>query len=191
LRFDDTVIAETGTVSMGLASAQLPRGVRFHNQTLWGAIGWATPATLGAAVAAPNRRRVLFKGEGSQQLTAQEIGQFHRLGLKPIRIVLNNSGYLVERMLCSDPNIAYNDLARWNQTELPHALRHRLALPLSRRRRPGQGRCLINYRASSAALAAMRSTASRNPWSTGPVTATIAAAARSAGSPEAIGRHCP
>jgi len=122
LRPDDIVVAETGTSSMGLAFAQLPHGARFHNQTLWGAIGWATPAALGAAVAAPNRRLVLFTGEGSHQLTAQEIGQFHRLGLKPIIFVLNNNGYLIERMLCTDPDIAYNDVAPWNYTELPHAL---------------------------------------------------------------------
>jgi indolepyruvate decarboxylase len=119
---DDIVIAETGTCSMGLAFAQLPPGARFYNQTLWGAIGWATPAAFGAAVAAPNRRVVLITGEGSHQLTAQEIGQFHRLGLRPVIFVLNNSGYLIERLLCNDPTTAYNDLAQWNYAELPHAL---------------------------------------------------------------------
>ena len=111
VRPDDIVIAETGTSSMGLAFAQLPRGARFYNQTLWGAIGWATPAALGAAVAAPDRRVLLITGEGSHQLTAQEICQFHRLGLRPIIFVLNNSGYLIERLLCADPDIAYNDVA--------------------------------------------------------------------------------
>ena len=118
----DIVVAETGTCSMGLAFAQLPEGASFHNQTLWGAIGWATPAAFGAAVAAPDRRLVLFTGEGSHQLTAQEICQFHRLGLRPIIFVLNNSGYLIERLLCKDPAIAYNDVAPWNYAELPHAL---------------------------------------------------------------------
>jgi indolepyruvate decarboxylase len=59
LQPDDIVIAETGTCSMGLAFAQMPKGATFYNQTLWGAIGWATPAAFGAAVAAPDRR-VLF-----------------------------------------------------------------------------------------------------------------------------------
>ena len=122
LREDDIVIAETGTCSMGLAFAELPHGTRFHNQTLWGAIGWATPASFGAAVASPDRRVVLFTGEGSHQLTAQEISHFHRHGLRPIIFVLNNSGYLIERLLCKDPEIAYNDLAPWNYAELPHAL---------------------------------------------------------------------
>jgi indolepyruvate decarboxylase len=122
LRPDDIVIAESGTSSMGLAFAQMPRGATFHNQTLWGAIGWATPAAFGAAVAAPDRRVVLFTGEGSHQETAQEISQMGRHGLKPTIFVLNNSGYLIERLLCKDPNIAYNDLAAWRYSELPHAL---------------------------------------------------------------------
>ncbi|BBX66250.1 indole-3-pyruvate decarboxylase [Mycobacterium saskatchewanense] len=122
VRPGDIVLAETGTSSMGLAFSRLPRGARFHNQSLWGAIGWATPAALGAAVAAPDRRVVLITGEGSHQLTAQEIGQFHRLGLRPVIFVLNNNGYLIERLLCADPDIAYNDVAPWNYTELPHAL---------------------------------------------------------------------
>ncbi|HTZ91755.1 MAG TPA: thiamine pyrophosphate-binding protein [Streptosporangiaceae bacterium] len=122
LRPDDVVVAETGTSSMGLAFAQMPEGATFHNQTLWGAIGWATPAAFGAGVAAPDRRVVLFTGEGSHQLTAQEISQMGRRGLKPTVFVLNNSGYLIERLLCKDPNIAYNDLATWRYSELPHAL---------------------------------------------------------------------
>jgi indolepyruvate decarboxylase len=122
LKEDDILIAETGTPSMGLAFAKLPRGATFHNQTLWGAIGWATPAAFGAAVAAPDRRVVLVTGEGSHQLTVQEISQFARRGLKPVIFVVNNNGYLIERLLCSDLNIAYNDVAQWNYTELPHAL---------------------------------------------------------------------
>ena len=122
LQPNDIVMAETGTSSMGLAFAQMPKGATFDNQSLWGAIGWATPAAFGAAVAAPDRRVVLFTGEGSHQLTAQEISQMGRRGLKPTVFVLNNSGYLIERLLCQDPDIAYNDLAAWRYSELPHAL---------------------------------------------------------------------
>ncbi len=43
------------------------------------------------------------------------------MGLKPIIFVLNNDGYLIERLLCKDPAIAYNDLAPWHYAELPHA----------------------------------------------------------------------
>ena len=65
---------------------------------------------------------MLVTGEGSNQLTVQEIGQFGRYGLKPVVFVLNNAGYLTERLLCKNPKIAYNDVASWRYTELPHAL---------------------------------------------------------------------
>jgi indolepyruvate decarboxylase len=121
LREGDIVMAETGTISMGLGFARMPTGAEFFNQTLWGSIGWATPAAFGAAMAAPDRRTLLFTGEGSHQLTVQEISQFGRHGLKPIVFCLNNDGYLIERLLCKNPMSAYNDLAPWNYTQLPAA----------------------------------------------------------------------
>jgi indolepyruvate decarboxylase len=122
LRAEDILVADSGTASMGLGFAQMPAGASFHNQTLWGSIGWATPAAFGAAVAAPGRRVVLVTGDGAHQLTAQEICQFPRLGLRPIIFVLNNSGYLIERLLCKNPGIAYNDIAAWSYSELPRVL---------------------------------------------------------------------
>jgi indolepyruvate decarboxylase len=122
LRANDVLMAESGTASMGLGFAQMPAGACFHNQTLWGSIGWATPAAFGAAVAAPGRRVVLVTGEGAHQLTAQEVGQFARLGLRPVIFVLNNAGYLIERLLCKHPGEAYNDVAPWRYAELPRVL---------------------------------------------------------------------
>jgi indolepyruvate decarboxylase len=122
LKPGDILVAETGTTSMGMGFAQMPKGATFHNQTLWGSIGWATPAAFGAALAAPERRTILITGEGSHQLTAQEVSQFHRFGLKPIIFLFNNDGYLIERLLCKDPEIYYNDLAKWHYHKLPEAM---------------------------------------------------------------------
>ena len=122
LRPNDVIMTDTGSPSLGLAFAQLPKGAEFHNQTLWASIGWATPAAFGAAIGGPDRRLILITGEGAHQMTAQEISQFGRRGLRPIVFVLNNSGYLSERMLCKDMALAYNDIAAWNYAELPHAL---------------------------------------------------------------------
>jgi len=122
IRPDDILIAESGTASYGLLFALMPLGATFHSQTQWGSIGWATPAAFGAAIAAPGRRVVLVTGEGAHQLTAQEISQFGRLGLKPIVFLLNNNGYLIERMFCKEPGIAYNDIAQWRYAELPRVL---------------------------------------------------------------------
>ena len=57
-----------------------PKVAEFHNQTLCASIGWATPAAFGAAIGAPDRRLILIAGEGSHQMTAQEISQFGRPG---------------------------------------------------------------------------------------------------------------
>jgi indolepyruvate decarboxylase len=121
LRENDILVAETGTASMGLGFARMPSGANFYNQTLWGSIGWATPAAFGAAVAAPQRRVVLLTGEGAHQFTVQEISQFARYGLKPIVFVINNSGYLIERLLCREPESAYNEIAPWRYSLLPQA----------------------------------------------------------------------
>jgi len=122
LRPSDILVAETGTSALGLAFAELPQGATFQNQTQWGSIGWATPAAFGAALSAPNRRTILVTGEGSHQLTAQEVGQFYRFGLKPIIFVINNAGYLIERLLNKNPESYYNDLAQWQYAKLPEAL---------------------------------------------------------------------
>ncbi|KAF9971641.1 hypothetical protein BGZ73_005395 [Actinomortierella ambigua] len=122
LKPHDILVTETGTSSMGLGFARMPKGSTFLNQTLWGSIGWATPAAFGAAFAAPDRRTILVTGEGSHQLTVQEVCQFNRFGLKPIIFVLNNDGYLIERLLCKDPEAYYNDLPKWNYTKVPEAL---------------------------------------------------------------------
>lgn len=122
VRPGDTVVVESGTCALGMSPALMPRGAQLHNQTLWGAIGWATPAAFGAAMAAPDRRTILITGDGSHQLTAQEICQFHRQGLKPIIFVLNNSGYLIERVLCKNADSYFNEIAPWNYQQLPQAL---------------------------------------------------------------------
>jgi indolepyruvate decarboxylase len=122
LRSGDTVVLETGSSSLGVTPTILPDGVRVEAQVLWGSIGWATPAAFGVALADPSRRTVLITGEGSHQLTANDIGAMGRFGANVVVFVLNNSGYLIERALEENPNWTYNDLAPWNYAELPKAL---------------------------------------------------------------------
>jgi indolepyruvate decarboxylase len=122
LRAGDTVVLETGSTSLGLPPITLPDGIRVEAQVLWGSIGWATPAAFGIALADPGRRTILITGEGSHQLTANDVGAMGRFGTNVIVFVLNNDGYLIERALEENPNWSYNDLAPWNYAELPKAL---------------------------------------------------------------------
>ena len=73
----DIIIVDTGTSFYGLLPIFLPKGSKFHSQALWTAIGWATPASFGASLAAPDRKVILITGEGAHQMTVQEISQFY------------------------------------------------------------------------------------------------------------------
>jgi indolepyruvate decarboxylase len=121
LRTDDIVIAETGLCVTYMSRLPFPDGAVFLNQTLWGSIGWATPAAFGAATADPSRRTILVTGDGSHQLTANDIGAMGRYGAKPVIILLNNSMYGVEEVLSQHQGHVYDFLAPWNYHELPAA----------------------------------------------------------------------
>jgi pyruvate decarboxylase len=88
LRENDIVITETGTANFGVWETRFPKGVTAISQVLWGSIGYSVGACQGAALAASegksNRRTILFVGDGSFQLTAQEVSTMLRKGLKPI-----------------------------------------------------------------------------------------------------------
>jgi indolepyruvate decarboxylase len=122
IRSGDTVVLETGSSSLGIAPMALANDVRVEAQVLWGSIGWATPAAFGMALADPSRRIVLITGEGSHQLTANEIGNMGRFGANITVFVLNNDGYLIERALEANPNWTYNDLPPWRYSQLPNAM---------------------------------------------------------------------
>jgi indolepyruvate decarboxylase len=115
----DIVIAETGTASLSLGTVRLPADAVYHNQTLWGSIGWATPASLGTSLAAPDRRTILITGDGSHQMTATEIGTMGRYGANPIIVCINNAVYGVEEFLEHNIPRSYNDLVNWDYAALP------------------------------------------------------------------------
>jgi indolepyruvate decarboxylase len=121
IRPGDNIVLESGSSSIGLSPMTLADDVQMHIQMLWGSIGWATGAAFGIALADRKRRTILITGEGSHQLTANEIGNMGRFQASPIIFVLNNDGYMVERALELNPDWSYNDLAKWRYADLPRA----------------------------------------------------------------------
>lgn len=117
----DIILADQGTAAFGAAALRLPHDAQLLVQPLWGSIGYTLPAAFGAQTAQPDRRVILIIGDGSAQLTIQELGSMQRDGQQPIIFLLNNEGYTVERAI-HGAHQRYNDIAQWNWTALPQAL---------------------------------------------------------------------
>ena len=87
LRKDDIVVTETGTANFGIWETRFPEGVVALSQVLWGSIGYSVGACQGASLAAKElgkNRTILFVGDGSFGLTAQEVSTMIRRDLNPI-----------------------------------------------------------------------------------------------------------
>ena len=109
------VIAETGVSLFSTAEMLMPEGTTFIGQTFYGSIGYTVGATLGASMAARDRRTVLFVGDGAFQVTCQDLSTMIRNRLKPIIFLLNNDGYTIERVIVDRP---YNDIQPWRYHKL-------------------------------------------------------------------------
>ncbi|KAL7695988.1 putative pyruvate/indole-pyruvate carboxylase [Lotmaria passim] len=109
----DIVVVDQGTSSCCTAGLVLPKNGTMIIQNMWGSIGFSLPAAFGAQLAEPNRRVILVVGDGSAQMTVQELGSFLRHGLHPIVFLVNNDGYVIERVI-HGWNEAYNDIASWD-----------------------------------------------------------------------------
>jgi pyruvate decarboxylase len=96
----------------------MPANIRFITQTYYGSIGYATPAALGTELALrelaaeqgkPRGRTVLITGDGSLNLTIQEIGTMIVQDVRPVIVVINNGGYTIERVI-HGARQRYNDI---------------------------------------------------------------------------------
>ena len=110
-----TVIAETGDSWFNGMQLRLPTNARFEIQMQYGSIGWSVGATLGYCLARPARRVIALIGDGSFQLTAQEISTMIRYGVKPIIFLINNGGYTIEVEIHDGP---YNTIKNWDYAGL-------------------------------------------------------------------------
>ena len=112
IRSGDVLVAEDGT-SYASAGLRLPPNCSFVSQVIWGSIGYSVGSLLGTLTAAPDRRHLLFVGDGSFQLTAQEVSTMLRHDYKPVIFLINNSGYTIERCWLGKTS-RFNDVANWD-----------------------------------------------------------------------------
>ncbi|XP_047319823.1 pyruvate decarboxylase 2-like [Impatiens glandulifera] len=120
------VIAETGDSWFNCQKLKLPKGCGYEFQMQYGSIGWSVGATLGYAEAAKDKRVIACIGDGSFQVTAQDISTMIRNGQNSIIFLINNGGYTIEVEIHDGP---YNVIKNWNYTGLVDAIHN------------GEGKC--------------------------------------------------
>jgi pyruvate decarboxylase len=130
LRSGDIVMGETGTSGYGVREMHTPPNVRVFAPVTWLSIGYMLPAAQGAALAqrdaqsttdgavTKSGRTILFIGDGSLQMTVQEISTIIRHNLNVIIVLLNNDGYTIERAIHGLKE-SYNDVAAWRYLGAP------------------------------------------------------------------------
>ncbi|KAG5253397.1 pyruvate decarboxylase [Salix suchowensis] len=123
---DTAVIAETGDSWFNCLKLKLPKGCGYEFQMQYGSIGWSVGATLGYAQAVPEKRVLAFIGDGSFQVTVQDVSTMLRCGQKTIIFLINNGGYTIEVEIHDGP---YNVIKNWNYTGLVDAIHN------------GEGKC--------------------------------------------------
>lgn len=118
------VLAETGDSWFNALKLKLPRGSGFEVQMRYGSIGWSVGAALGYSLgaAASGKRLVALIGDGSFQMTAQDVSSMIRHGSNAIILLINNRGYTIEIEIHDGP---YNALQNWDYVGLAKALHNR------------------------------------------------------------------
>lgn len=120
------VIAETGDSWFNCQKLRLPENCGYEFQMQYGSIGWSVGATLGYAQAAKDKRVIACIGDGSFQVTAQDVSTMIGCGQRTIIFLINNGGYTIEVEIHDGP---YNVIKNWNYTGFVDAIHN------------GQGKC--------------------------------------------------
>ncbi|QHN81042.1 Pyruvate decarboxylase [Arachis hypogaea] len=123
---DTAVIAETGDSWFNCQKLHLPENCGYEFQMQYGSIGWSVGATLGYAQAAKDKRVIACIGDGSFQVTAQDISTMIRSGQRSIIFLINNGGYTIEVEIHDGP---YNVIKNWDYTRFVEAIHN------------GEGKC--------------------------------------------------
>ncbi|KAI7759242.1 hypothetical protein LZL87_008619 [Fusarium oxysporum] len=123
----DIIMTETGTPSAGGRDFVLPGQTTLINSGVWLSIDYMLGSSQGVALAQRNLvaedrsrrgRTILFEGDGSLQMTAQELSTIIHKRLDMIIFLINNDGYTIERLVHGKDAIC-NDIAPWRYLEAP------------------------------------------------------------------------
>lgn len=113
------VIADPGDALFGAIDLPIMDGKDFLACGYYASLGFAVPASIGVAAADPSLRPIVLVGDGAFQMTGMELSVAARYGYDPIVIVLNNDGYLTERLILEGE---FNDITPWRYAKLPEVI---------------------------------------------------------------------
>ncbi len=115
------VIADVGDALFASSDLVIHRQTEYLSPAYYTSMGFAVPAALGAMVARPDLRPLVFVGDGAFQMTGMELSTIVRRNLAPIIIVLDNGGYGTERLLHRG-DYDFNRVQPWQYHRLPQVL---------------------------------------------------------------------
>lgn len=122
LQQNDTVLLANATPIIGGRDLILPPSSQLIASGMWFSIGHMLPAALGVAQAKTNDgssgRTILLDGDGSFQMTAQELSTIIHNRVDMNIFIINNSGYTYERYI-HGMDEEYNDVAPWDYSAAP------------------------------------------------------------------------
>lgn len=110
-----TVVCDTGDALFGAMSLRTTHQSNFIADAYYLSMGFAVPASVGAAAANPNSRVYCLVGDGAFQMTGLEVSTFAKYNLHPIICILNNDGYGTQRHIIDGP---FNNIHRWEYAKI-------------------------------------------------------------------------
>ena len=121
IRDDDILIVETCSFLFAVPEIKI-KNARLILQAYWASIGYALPATLGASLALRDfnlpGKVITVEGDGSAQMSLQELSSMIRYNIDATMLILNNSGYTIERVIIG-PTSPYNDInSNWQWCDM-------------------------------------------------------------------------
>jgi indolepyruvate decarboxylase len=110
------------------ADLRVAREKGWVSQSTWGSIGYTMGGALGVGCAEPDRRPVVWVGDGGFQMICQALSTMVREKQSPIVFVMNNGIYGIEQALVNlkfytegQPAARFNILPRWDYARLTEA----------------------------------------------------------------------
>ncbi|ESA42031.1 pyruvate decarboxylase, variant [Neurospora crassa OR74A] len=113
-----SLFVDTGDSWFNGIQLKLPPGAKFEIEMQWGHIGWSIPAAFGYALRHPDRHTIVLVGDGSFQVTAQEVSQMVRFKVPITIMLINNRGYTIEVEIHDG---SYNKIKNWDYAMLVEA----------------------------------------------------------------------